>query len=209
MLSKIFEQNKNWAKKIKESDPDFFLNLSKEQHPQYLWIGCSDSRVPANEILGLAPGDVFVHRNVANVVEPHDLNCLTVIQFAVEVLKVRHIIVCGHYGCGGIKTVMEDRDHGMMDNWLHTVKDLFIKYHLKLNEIRDAEKRINVLSELNVIEQVKNVCQTDFVQQAWKKHQKLTVHGLVYGLSDGILKDLNVSTSNNKEAQNICNTQTS
>ena len=209
MLSKIFEQNKNWAKKIKESDPDFFLNLAKEQHPQYLWIGCSDSRVPANEILGLAPGDVFVHRNVANVVEPHDLNCLTVIQFAVEVLKVRHIIVCGHYGCGGIKTVMEDRDHGMMDNWLHTVKDLFIKYHLKLNEIRDAEKRINVLSELNVIEQVKNVCQTDFVQQAWKKHQKLTVHGLVYGLSDGILKDLNVSTSNNKEAQNICNTQTS
>ena len=192
ILKNLFEKNKNWAKKLKKNDPDFFLNLSKQQKPEYLWIGCSDSRVPANEIVDLPPGTIFVHRNIANVVIHTDLNCLSVIQYAVEILKIKHVIVCGHYGCGGIRAALEKEDHGLIDNWLRNIKDVY-RYHQKeIDGIDDEKEKINLLCEYNVIEQVYNICNTTIIQNAWRAGQDLDVHGWIYNIEDGILKDLNV-----------------
>jgi len=192
VLRNLFEKNKKWAAKVKESDPYFFLNLSKQQNPQYLWIGCSDSRVPANQIVDMLPGEIFVHRNIANVVVHTDLNCLSVIQYAVEVLQVRHIIICGHYGCGGIQAAMEKKEHGLIDNWLQNIKDVYRYHQAKIDALQDEREKINLLCELNVIEQVANICHTTIVQGAWRSGQKLTVHGWIYSIEDGILKDLDV-----------------
>ena len=189
MLKHLFNNNLLWAASIKEKDPDFFTRLSKQQSPEYLWIGCSDSRVPANEITGLLPGEVFVHRNIANVVVHTDLNCLSVLQYAVEVLKVKHIIVCGHYGCGGIKAALETREHGLIDNWLRHIRDV-IRFNASKFDGLDEEEKVNLLCELNVKEQVTNVCNTTIVQKAWKKGNDLTVHGWIYSIKDGVLKDL-------------------
>jgi len=192
VLKSIFDDNRKWAENTKKSDPDFFANLSKQQTSAYLWIGCSDSRVPANIITALPPGDIFVHRNIANVVIHTDLNCLSVLQFAVDVLKVKHIIVCGHYGCGGIKAAMGNKPYGLIDNWLRHIKDIYRNHEAKLNSITDEQKKFNMPCELNVIEQVANVCHTTIVQNAWRLDQELAVHGWIYGIEDGILRDLNV-----------------
>ena len=192
ILSKLFEGNRKWAENIKESKPNFFKRLSKQQKPKYLWIGCSDSRVPATEIVGLDPGEIFVHRNISNVVVHTDLNCLSVIQYAVDVLKVKHIIVCGHYGCGGIISALNNEEHGLIDNWLRHIKDVYRLYKSEINELKSDKERVDLLCELNVKEQVKNVCHTSVVQRAWKAGQTLSVHGWIYGIEDGILKDLNV-----------------
>ena len=196
VLKTLFEKNKNWASKIKESDPGFFTRLSKQQNPEYLWIGCSDSRVPANQIVDLAPGEIFVHRNIANLVIHTDLNCLSVIQYAVEVLKVKHIIVCGHYGCSGVKAAVDNHEHGLIDNWLRNIKDVYRVYQEKIDALPNEQDRLNLLCELNVVEQVANVCHTTIVQSAWKAGLELTVHGWAYSIEDGILKDLNVCVSN-------------
>jgi len=193
-LKHLFENNLEWAASIKEKDPNFFTRLSKQQSPEYLWIGCSDSRVPANQITNLQPGEVFVHRNIANVVVHTDLNCLSVIQYAVEVLKVKHIIVCGHYGCGGIKAALENHEHGLIDNWLRHIKDV-----IRLNKSEfdglTHEKKLNLLCELNVKEQVNNICNTTIVKNAWKEGKKLSVHGWIYSIENGILKDLDSPTT--------------
>ncbi|MFT6218691.1 MAG: carbonic anhydrase [Cycloclasticus pugetii] len=189
-LEHLFKQNKEWAQSITDEDPNFFKNLSKLQSPEYLWIGCSDSRVPSNQLLNLAPGEVFVHRNIANMVIHSDLNCLSVMQFAIEVLKVKHIIVCGHYGCGGIKASLEDVDHGLIDNWLGHIKDVHRLHATELNAITDQEEMEHRLCELNVIEQVANVCDTTIVKNAWKSGADLSVHGWVYNIKNGILKDI-------------------
>jgi carbonic anhydrase len=190
-LQKLFDQNKDWADAIKKQDPNFFTQLSTQQSPEYLWIGCSDSRVPANQIVDLPPGEVFVHRNVANVVVHDDLNCLSVVQFAVEVLKVKHIIVCGHYGCGGVKASMDDQRHGLMDNWLRHIKDVARLHKSELDSL-DEEQRFNRLCELNVIEQVKNVGSSTVVQKAWQNGAELSLHGWIYSIKNGMLKDLDV-----------------
>ncbi len=194
-LKRLFDSNRKWAEQIEKEDPEFFGQLSKQQNPEYLWIGCADSRVPANEIVDLPPGEVFVHRNIANVVVHTDLNCLSVIQYAVEELKVKHIIVCGHYGCGGVKAALDDRDHGLIDNWLRHIRDVYRLHAAQLDAIVDAETRRDRLCELNVIEQVANVCDTTMVRNAWKQGQELTIHGWIYRLEDGLLRDLNVCTS--------------
>lgn len=195
----LFERNRNWAENIKKSDPEFFNKLSKQQKPQYLWIGCSDSRVPANQIVDLLPGEIFVHRNIANIVVHTDLNCLSVIQYAVEVLQVKHIIVCGHYGCGGVKAALENKEHGLIDNWLRHIKDVYRLHQNKFENIKDEKSKIDLLCELNVIEQVQNVCNTTIVQNAWKANQELTVHGWIYSIDNGLLKDLGVSVSNTEQ----------
>ena len=192
---KFFERNRLWAEKIKQEDPEFFRRLSTQQSPEILWIGCSDSRVPANQLLRLAPGEVFVHRNIANVVVHTDLNCLSVIQYAVEVLNVKHIIVCGHYGCGGIRAALENSEHGLIDNWLRHIKDVYRFHQQQLETCEDPVAKVDRMCELNVIEQVANVCHTTIVQNAWKAGQSLTVHGWVYSIEDGILKDMAVSAS--------------
>jgi len=197
-LDHLFENNRAWADAIKQEDPGFFERLSKQQAPEYLWIGCSDSRVPANEIINLPPGEVFVHRNIANVVVHTDLNCLSVIQFAVEVLRVKHIIVCGHYGCGGIKASMENEEHGLIDNWLRHIKDVSRFHDAELRAL-DSSDRLNRLCELNVVEQVINVCNSTVVQNAWRNGAQLAVHGWVYGVGDGILKDLGSTVSSSVE----------
>ncbi|MGB1702728.1 MAG: carbonate dehydratase [Cycloclasticus sp.] len=189
-LEHLFKNNKEWAESITKEDPDFFTNLSKLQSPEYLWIGCSDSRVPSNQLLNLAPGEVFVHRNIANMVIHSDLNCLSVIQYAVEVLKVKHIIVCGHYGCGGIKASMENSDHGLIDNWLGHIKDVHRLHANELKKISDATDKLHRLCELNVIEQVNNICNTTIVKNAWKNGASLSVHGWIYNIENGILKDI-------------------
>ncbi|MCU0597864.1 MAG: carbonate dehydratase [Desulfobacterales bacterium] len=194
-LPQLFENNRQWSARINLSDPGFFQRLVRQQTPDFLWIGCSDSRVPANQIVGLLPGELFVHRNVANLVIHSDMNCLSVIQYAVDVLKIRHIIVCGHYGCGGIRAAMESRPHGLIDNWLGHIRDIYHKRQDELMSIADQELRINRLCELNVEEQVKNVANTSIVQDAWRKGQTLIVHGWIYGISDGLLKDLGFSVS--------------
>ena len=201
-LSKLIENNKAWAKEITDNNPEFFARLSEEQTPEYLWIGCSDSRVPANQIVNLPPGEIFVHRNIANLVVHSDLNCLSVIQFAVEVLKVKHIIVCGHYGCGGIQAAMEDKQHGLIDNWLRHIK-VVERYHSKELSGLDEKEKYDRLSELNVIEQVYNVCNTTPVINCWKKKNLLTVHGLIYAMHDGIIKDLNISVSSLAELSKV------
>lgn len=191
-LSHLFQNNQAWANGIKQRDPGFFEKLAAQQSPEYLWIGCADSRVPANEIIGLMPGEVFVHRNVANVVVHTDFNCLSCIQFAVEILQVKHIIVCGHYGCGGVKAAMQHNQLGLIDNWLRHIKDVYQKYEDTLAAIPDESDRLARLCELNVIEQVSNVCHTTIVQSAWSRGQQLAVHGWIYALHDGLLQDLHV-----------------
>jgi carbonic anhydrase len=188
-LDHLFKNNKDWAESILKEDPGFFKRLSKIQVPEYLWIGCSDSRVPSNELINLAPGEVFVHRNIANLVVHTDLNCLSVIQYAVEVLKVKHIIVCGHYACGGIKAALDDRDHGLIDNWLGHIKDVSRIHAAELEGLNEDDKQ-NRLCELNVIEQVSNVCNTTIVKNAWIAGAELSVHGWIYNISNGILKDI-------------------
>ena len=192
VLKHLFEQNRNWAAKVKEQQPDFFLKLAKQQNPEYLWIGCADSRVPANQITDLLPGEIFVHRNIANLVVHTDLNCLSVIQYAVDVLKVKHIIVCGHYGCGGIKAAMENKENGLIDNWLLNIKDIYRYHQQKIDSLPDKAEKLNLLCELNVVEQVANVCHTTIVQNAWKNGHELAVHGWIYSIEDGILRDLDV-----------------
>lgn len=194
-LKALMDSNRNWAEKVTAQDPDFFNKLKNQQSPEYLWIGCSDSRVPANQIVGLLPGEIFVHRNVANIVVHTDFNCLSVIEYAVAVLKIKHIIVCGHYGCGGVQAALEDRQMGLIDNWLRHIKDIYNKYKNTLDKISDEEARLNKLCELNVIEQVKNICHTTIAQQAWLQEQELSVHGWIYGIHNGLLKDLGVSIS--------------
>jgi len=200
ILSHLFEQNKAWAGAIRQRDPDFFLKLSRQQSPEFLWIGCSDSRVPANEIIGLLPGEVFVHRNIANVVVHTDLNCLSVLQYAVDVLKVKHVMVVGHYGCGGVRAALRCDRVGLADNWLRHVQDVREKHDGCLCRLPDETARTARLCELNVVEQVSNVCQTTIVRDAWERGQALSVHGWIYGLQDGLLRDLKMASSNMKEA---------
>ncbi|REL26191.1 carbonate dehydratase [Thalassotalea euphylliae] len=192
-IEHLFSKNQTWADKIREQAPDFFEQLSKQQSPEYLWIGCSDSRVPANQLLGLAPGEVFVHRNIANQVVHTDLNCLSVMQYAIEVLKVKHVIVCGHYGCGGVMASMDDEPRGLIDNWLRHLKDVYRFHKDKVDAVTDQNEKFNLMCELNVVEQVANVANSSIVKKAWANGQELTVHGFVYNLKDGILKDMEVS----------------
>jgi carbonic anhydrase len=189
-LKRLFDNNQAWAKRMTRDQPDFFDKLLSIQKPEYLWIGCSDSRVPANEIVELMPGELFVHRNVANVVCHTDFNCLAVLQYAVEVLKVKHVIVCGHYGCGGVMAAQRDLRMGLIDNWLRHIQDVHEKYRSLLDPISDINVKLDRLCELNVIEQAVNVCQTTLVRAAWDQGQQLTVHGWIYRLSDGLLHDL-------------------
>ncbi|SDP09437.1 carbonic anhydrase [Pseudomonas jinjuensis] len=194
-LQQLFENNARWAEAINQEDPDFFAKLARQQAPEYLWIGCSDARVPANEIVGMLPGDLFVHRNVANVVLHTDLNCLSVIQYAVDVLKVKHILVTGHYGCGGVRASLQDRQFGLIDGWLRSIRDLAYEYRDHLSQFASEEERVDRLCELNVIQQVANVSHTNIIQNAWHRGQPLSVHGCIYGIKDGRWKDLNVTVS--------------
>ena len=198
-IEQLFEKNRTWASRIQVNDPEFFATLSRQQSPEYLWIGCSDSRVPANQIVDLLPGQLFVHRNVANVVVHTDLNCLSVMQFAVDVLEVQHIIVCGHYGCGGVYAALSNSKLGLIDNWLRHVQDVMNKHADQLAAIADETQRLNRLCELNVLDQVLNVCQTTIVQQAWERGQELAVHGWIYGLHNGLLRDLRLSVTHQDE----------
>jgi len=194
-LDHLFAKNRNWAQRIKTRDPQFFNTLAQQQAPKYLWIGCSDSRVPANEIVDLLPGELFVHRNVANVVVHTDLNCLSVLQYAVDVLAVEHIIVCGHYGCGGVRAAFSRASLGLIDNWLRHVQDVRDRHMATLEAIANEDARIDRLCELNVVEQVQHVCQTTIVQDAWRRWQHVSVHGWIYSLQDGLLRDLHVTDS--------------
>jgi carbonic anhydrase len=194
-LRELLENNRAWAEGIKARDPDFFNALAGQQSPRYMWIGCSDSRVPSTQLTGLRPGEMFVHRNVANVVVHTDFNCLSVLQFAVDYLKVEHVIVCGHYGCGGVQAAMKNLRLGLIDNWLRHVQDVMHNHAAALSEIEDEARRLDRLCELNVIEQVLNVCRTTIVQSAWERGQELSVHGVVYGLGDGLLRDLRIRVS--------------
>jgi carbonic anhydrase len=205
-LNQLFENNKAWAERIRQQDPEFFQKLSQQQLPSYFWIGCSDSRVPANEIVGLLPGELFVHRNIANLVVHTDLNCLSAMQFAVDILKVRHIIVCGHYGCSGVRAALRRERLGLSDNWLRHLQDVRQKHEKSLagagadGFTEDSDR----LCELNVIEQVGNVCQTTITRDAWERGQELSVHGWIYGLQDGLLRDLKVTVGDFREAPKIC-----
>jgi carbonic anhydrase len=192
-LDHLFAANRAWVADVNDADPRFFSRLSSQQAPQYLWIGCSDSRVPANQITGLMPGEVFVHRNVANVVVHTDLNCLSVIQFAVDILQVRDIIVCGHYGCGGVHAAFTRRKVGLADNWIRHVQDVHEKHGRYLGQVTGEGAALDRLCELNVLEQVRHVCQTSIVQEAWARGQRLAVHGWIYGVRDGLLRDLGLS----------------
>lgn len=194
-LRQLFENNQTWSAGIQRRDPDFFAKLSRQQKPEYLWIGCADSRVPANEIVGLMPGEIFVHRNIANVVVHTDLNCLSVLQFAVDVLKVRHVIVCGHYGCGGVQAALRGERLGLVDNWLRHVQDVQRKHEAVFAALANDVERCDRLCEVNVVEQVLNVCQTTIVMDAWDRRQSLSVHGWIYGLHDGLLRDLKLCVS--------------
>ncbi len=201
-LSELFQRNRAWAQGVKAQDPDFFTKLSKQQFPQYLWIGCSDSRVPANQIVGLLPGEIFVHRNVANLVVHTDFNCLSVIQYAVAVLKVKHIILCGHYGCGGVQAAMGTAPLGLIDNWLRHIKDVAKIYDNELQNLGSNEK-LNRLCELNVMAQVGNICHTTIVQDAWRLGQPLAVHGWIYGIENGLIKDLGVTVTAQEEVSSL------
>ncbi len=194
-LKTLFENNRSWAARMVQSQPDFFGRLVQQQAPDYLWIGCSDSRVPANQIVGLLPGELFVHRNVANVVVHTDLNCLSVLQYAVDVLRIHHIIVCGHYGCGGVRAALEGAKLGLIDNWLRHVQDVRVKHRAQIDPIADFDGRLARLCELNVIEQAQHVCETTVVQDAWARGQQLSVYALIYGIEDGLLRDLHFGAS--------------
>jgi carbonic anhydrase len=202
-LGNLFANNQRWSTGIRERDPEFFPRLSRQQRPDYLWIGCADSRVPANEIVGLLPGELFVHRNVANVVVHTDLNCLTVMQFAIDILKVRHVIVCGHYGCSGVQTALRGDRIGLSDNWLRHVQDVRRLHEQRIARAGDAEDAANRLCELNVIEQVMHVCETTIVRDAWDRGQEVWVHGWIYGLHDGLLRDLGVTIGAFVEAVSV------
>ena len=202
-LPDLFDNNRKWARRISERDPGFFKSLLAQQSPKYLWIGCSDSRVPANEIVGLLPGELFVHRNVANLVVHTDLNCLSVLQYAVDVLKVEHIIVCGHYGCGGVRAAYLGSSFGLIDNWLRHVQDIRDRYDDMIREPLTEEARIDRLCELNVIEQVRHVCATTIVQDAWRRSQPLAVHGWIYALRDGLLRDLRCTAAAAEETVTV------
>jgi carbonic anhydrase len=195
-LQSLLDQNRTWAENINANDPEFFPNLAKQQTPRFLWIGCSDSRVPATQLVGMVPGEMFVHRNVANVVDHTDFNCLSVMQYAVDVLKVEHIIVCGHHSCGGIKAAIDNLQLGLIDNWLRHVQDVLHEHEELLATVRDENERLDRLCELNVIEQVLNVGRTTIVQSAWQRGQELVVHGWIYGLENGLLRDLGISIDN-------------
>lgn len=198
-LSHLLESNREWADKINQEDPEFFATLAQQQSPEYLWIGCSDSRVPANEIVGMMPGELFVHRNVANVVVHTDMNCLSVVQYAVEVLKVKHIMVVGHYGCGGVAASIEDESHGLIDNWLRHIRRVYDKHREFLAAWDDSHQQLDRLCELNVIEQSVNLCETTILQNAWANDQEVTVHGWIYGLKDGLINNLEFNASNAQE----------
>jgi carbonic anhydrase len=199
---KLFALNRAWSEELHRQNPDFFQKLSQQQSPRFLWIGCSDSRVPANEIVGLLPGELFVHRNVANVVVHTDLNCLSVLQYAVDVLKVEHVIVCGHYGCGGVQAALEQRKYGLIDNWLRHIRDVHDKHTLIIESVLGPAK-LDTLCELNVIEQALNVCQTTIVQDAWSRGQKLKVHSWIYGLKDGLLNNLGMNVTQQEEIASV------
>ncbi len=199
-LQNLFDNNRAWSERIRADDPDFFPRLSRQQRPRYLWIGCADSRVPANEIVGLAPGEMFVHRNIANVVVHSDLNCLSVLQFAVEVLQVEHVIVVGHYGCSGVSAALQRKRVGLADNWLRHVEDVHVKHEGRVAAVQGLAQQVDRLCELNVIEQVANVCQTTIVRDAWDRGQALDVHGWAYGLKDGLLRDLGTTVKGAGEA---------
>ncbi|MDO8302773.1 MAG: carbonate dehydratase [Sedimentisphaerales bacterium] len=198
-LKHLFDNNKKWAVNIQKQDPEFFKKLSHLQNPRYLWIGCSDSRVPANEIVDLLPGELFVHRNVGNVGDHTDLNCLSVIQYAVDVLNVEDIIVCGHYGCGGVRAALEHTRLGLCDNWIRHIQDVVHHHTAELEKIPDFEKRLDRLSEFNVIEQAVNVCQTTVVQDVWARGRRLRVHAWIYSLNDGLLRDLGFEAGSAQE----------
>ena len=202
-IKNLLENNKNWVAKQLAIDPAYFDKLSNSQNPEYLWIGCSDSRVPANQITGTLPGDIFVHRNIANMVVHSDMNMLSVLSYAVEVLKVKHIIVCGHYGCGGVQAAMENKQFGLIDNWLRHIKDVYRYHHKELDAIEDKTQRARRFVEVNVMEQVHDLCKTSIVQNAWKNKQPLHVHGRVYDIHDGIIKDLNVSFTCTKDLHKV------
>ena len=198
-LGPLFANNRAWARRIRERDPDFFTSLAAQQSPRYLWIGCADSRVPANEIVGLMPGELFVHRNVANVVAHTDLNCLSVLQYAIDVLRVEHVIVCGHYGCGGVRAAYFRSSLGLIDNWLRHVQDVRDRHEALIDAAADDESRIDRLCELNVIEQVRHVCHTTIIKDAWQRNQPVTVHGWIYDVADGLLRDLQCTASSSDE----------
>ena len=200
-LKHLLDNNKNWSERVRQTRPTFFSDLAQQQNPEYVWIGCSDSRVSASNIVGLLPGEVFVHRNIANMVIHTDMNCLSVLQFAVEVLQVKHIIVCGHYGCGGVKAALENKRHGLIDNWLRHIQDTANLYDEVLSNIENEDEKLNKLCELNVIEQVLNVGETTIVQDAWDNGQSLRVHGWIYDLSDGIISDLGIHLENLSEVK--------
>jgi carbonic anhydrase len=195
MLEQLLQKNREWAAAITAKDAEFFKKLASQQLPEYLWIGCSDSRVPANELLGLLPGEIFVHRNIANLVVHTDLNCLSVLQFAIDVLGVKHVIVCGHYGCSGVHAALMRRRVGLADNWLRHVQDVHQKHERYLGDVLSTSEKHDRLCELNVIEQVTNVCQTTIVQDAWERGQTLAIHSWIYGLQDGLLRDLGITVT--------------
>lgn len=199
-LDELFQNNREWSEKIRSQDPEFFAKLSRQQTPNYMWIGCADSRVPANQIMGLLPGDVFVHRNIANLVIHTDLNCLSVMQFAVDILKVKHIIVVGHYGCSGVQAAMRRMRVGLADNWLRHLQDVHEKHQHTLMHMAGESQAADRLCELNVVEQVQNVCQTSIARDAWDRGQELHVHGWIYGIADGLARDLHTTVSDFREA---------
>lgn len=202
-LPNLLKNNQEWAQHIVEGDPDYFQRLSEIQAPKYLWIGCADSRVPANQIVGLDPGELFVHRNVANLVVHTDLNCLSVLQFAIEVLKIKHVVVCGHYGCGGVSAALFHKELGLIENWLRNIQDVAINHQHRLDAIESPKDRVDRLCELNVIEQVMNVCRTTIVRDAWRKGQFLSINGWVYGLGDGLIKDLGITVQSHDEMESV------
>ena len=202
-VERLLENNRKWSENISESNPEFFQALSEQQTPEYLWIGCSDSRVPATQLVDMSPGDLFVHRNVANQVIHTDLNCLSVLQYAIDVLKVRHVLVVGHYGCGGVKAALQNLQLGLIDNWLRHVQDTMEKHEAILRKLDSEADRVDKLCELNVIEQVNNVCQTTVVQAAWERRQWVAVHGWIYGMKDGLLRDLNIRITSRAEMREI------
>ncbi len=207
-IEELINSNKQWAAQFEANNPGIFDKLVKQQNPEYLWIGCSDSRVPANTIVGLQPGEVFVHRNIANLVNHSDLNVLSVIEFAVKVLKVKDIILCGHYGCGGVQAALERSEHGIVDNWLRVIKDTYRANMKHFHEVESEKEELDLLCEINVVEQVRNICHTSIVQNAWLAGDKLSVHGVIYCIGDGLLKDLEVTTSSIDEIESIYQIQT-
>lgn len=202
-LKILFENNRSWVNARIGKDPEFFHRMADAQDPYYLWIGCSDSRVPANEIVGLEPGELFVHRNVANLFPHTDFNCLSVLEYAIDLLKIKHVIICGHYGCGGVKAAMEDHQLGLVDNWLRNIRDTYARYKEELDQISDKQKRYNRLVELNVYQQVLNVCHTTIVQGAWARKQPVSVHGWIYDMETGKLKDLDCCVSSIDQVESI------